>query len=75
MDCCDVVKEGKPAFKLGGSFVINFSGCSKELAKRDARCYAHNILLEGYRWEGRKTGSDAGALTRGAVSTCSPRFS
>ena len=59
VDGCDVIEEGKPVFKLGGSFVVNFSSSSKELMRGHTGCYALNILLERYRGEGRKMGAKA----------------
>ena len=54
---CNVVKEGEPVFKLGGSFMIDFSGKSKKLVKRSTQCHTLNGLLEGYRGEGGEMGA------------------
>ena len=62
MDCCNVIKEGKPVFELGRSFVVDFSGCGEELTKGGPWFHTLYIWLEGYRREGCEMGAETGTI-------------
>src|SRR5882757_1942522 len=75
VNCRNIIEEGKPIFKLGGSLVVHFSSRSDKMLNRYTRCDAYDIPLEGHRGEGGKAGANICTLVRRTISACRPCFS